>query len=344
MNPKVAVIILSWNGKNFLEKFLPSVVASTYFNLEIIVADNSSSDHSIEFVQSHFPSVKIISLKRNFGFAGGYNEALKKVEADYFILLNQDVEVEPDWIQPLVELMESNSKAAACQPKIKAFNQKTHFEYAGAAGGYLDKFGYPFCAGRIFDVVEEDKNQFNTSREIFWASGGCLMIRSKLFHEFGGFDASFFAHMEEIDLCWRLKNSGLQIWFCAQSTVYHVGGGSLPQGNPRKTYLNFRNNLAMLMKNLPASQLWWKIPFRLALDHIAAYRSLFKGQGRTWLAILNAHIHFIFRIGFWLKKRNEVKKFRTNLNRTGLYRANITWEYFIRRRKTFKELPEKNFQ
>lgn len=341
---KVAVVILSWNGRKFLEQFLPSVVASTYSNLEIVVADNASTDNSVEFIQSNFSSVKIISLEKNFGFAGGYNEALKKVEADYYILLNQDVEVEPNWIQPLVDLMEKNPKAAACQPKIKGFDQKTHFEYAGAAGGFLDKYGYAFCAGRIFDHVEEDKNQFNTAREIFWASGACLMIRAKLFREFGGFDSSFFAHMEEIDLCWRMKNSGWQIWYCPGSTVYHVGGGSLPQGNPRKTFLNFRNNLVMLLKNLPASEVWWKIPFRLGLDHVAAYRALFKGQGKIWLAIFKAHLHFVFRIGFWLKKRNGVKKFKTNFNRTGLYRGNITWEYFIWRRKTFKELPEKNFR
>ena len=248
--PSVAIVILNFNGRNYLEKFLPSVIASTYPNKRIIVADNASSDDSIAFIQNNFPSVEIIALDKNYGFAGGYNEALSKIESDYYILLNSDVEVTPGWIEDMITLMEADKNIAACQPKILSFYNKNYFEHAGACGGWIDALGYAFARGRIFDICEEDKGQYNTNQKVFWATGAALCIRAKCFHEMGGFDAHLFAHMEEIDLCWRLQRKGYAVYCCPSSVVYHVGGGTLPKTNSRKTYLNFRNNLIILFKNL----------------------------------------------------------------------------------------------
>lgn len=333
--PKVAVVILNWNGKKFLEQFLPSVEKSNYENLEIILADNASTDDSVAYTKQHYSNIRIISLTKNEGFAGGYNAALKQVDADYYVLLNQDVEVTQDWINPIISFMEKDKSVAACQPKIKSFYQKTHFEYAGAAGGWMDPYGYTFCRGRIFDTIEEDKGQYDDICEVFWASGACLFIRSALFHQFGGFDKYLFAHMEEIDLCWRMKNEGYKIVYHHQSVVYHVGGGSLPQGNPRKTYLNFRNNLIIMLKNMPTKKLWYIIPFRLALDGLAGIRSLLKGNLKDVGAILKAHFHFYFQIPATLKKR---KRIRTKANNTGIYCGSIIWHYFFLKEKLFSKI------
>ncbi len=333
-NPTVAVVILSWNGAKFLQQFLPSVVASTYSNVVMYVADNASTDNSLAILAKNFPTVKVIALKENLGFTGGYNAALKQVKSDYYVLLNQDVEVEPDWIEPVIQLMESSADIAACQPKIKAFHNKDHFEYAGAAGGYIDRYGYPFCRGRIFETVEKDHGQYDDARQIFWATGACLFIKSTLYHKLGGLDERLFAHMEEIDLCWRLQNKGYKIMYCPKSVVYHVGGGSLPQGSPRKTYLNFRNNLIIIHKNTPTPEAVYLIISRLILDHVAAYTILFKGNWRTFLAIGKAHRHYVGGVFKWHHIKNNA--YLKSLN--GVYPKNIVWQYFVKKKRFFSKL------
>ena len=302
---KVAVVILSWNGIKFLEQFLPSVVKYTSTDLcEIIVADNISSDGSVEFVRKNYPQISIIQNQRNGGYAGGYNDALKNVTAQYYVLLNQDVEVTPNWVETVIDMMESDDKIAAAQPKLRAYNDREFFEYAGASGGYVDRFGYPFCRGRLFDTVEKDEGQYDDVKEIFWATGACLFIRSDIYWKAGGLDEDFFAHQEEIDMCWRIKNMGYKIICAPASIIYHVGGGSLPQGNARKTYLNFRNNLMMMFKNLPLAALMWKMPFRMILDGIAAIYSVVKNKNlKDFGAILKAHYSFYMSLPQLIKKR-----------------------------------------
>lgn len=335
-SPKVTVVILNWNGKNYLQQFLPSVLKSTYAGVEIIVADNGSTDDSINFLQQHFPNVKILALEKNYGFAGGYNEALKKINSDYYVLLNSDVEVTPGWIEPLVTLLESDTTIAACQPKILSFHNKNLFEYAGAAGGWLDKYGYPFAKGRIFDVCEQDHSQYNQQEPIFWASGAALFIRPSAFHQMNGFDAYFFAHQEEIDLCWRLQLSGYKIFSCPFSVVYHVGGGTLPKGNSRKTFLNFRNNLVMLYKNLPKGQRWWKLMYRVSLDSISAWKGLLSGDAGYFIAIAKAHFAFFD----WVFYKQSQSNFAQSKNGKlyGLYHKNVVWDYFIKQKKYFSEI------
>ncbi len=337
-NPKVAAVILNYNTRSWLEKLLPSVVLSQYDNLEIIIADNASTDDSIEFLKQHYPQIRIIQLDKNYGFAGGYNQCLKQVEAHYFILLNSDVEVTPNWIQPVIDILENTADAVACQPKILAFTDKKKFEYAGAAGGYLDTFAYPFCRGRIIDQTETDEGQYNDAREVFWASGAALFIKATAYFEADGLDARFFAHMEEIDLCWRLKNKGYKILVQPQAVVYHVGGGTLSRKNPRKTFLNFHNNLAMMVKNMPSGQLWWKLPFRFLLDDLAALFFLFHGNWRDMLAVFKAHISFTLQIRYWLRKRKTLQKSITHRNTTGIYHKSIVFDFFIRKKRKFSKL------
>jgi GT2 family glycosyltransferase len=336
--PKVAVVILNWNGKHYLQKFLPSVVDTDYPNLEIIVGDNASTDHSVEFLQAEYPQINIISNKENLGFAGGYNAILSEVDADYFVLLNSDVEVTRDWIRPIIELMESDPRIAAAQPKLKAYANKDHFEYAGAAGGFIDQFGYPFCRGRLFDSVEEDLGQYDTSTEIFWASGAALFIKRKNWIEIAGFDADFFAHMEEIDLCWRLKNLGYKVMYCPHSTVYHVGGGTLNVESPFKTYLNFRNNLFMLLKNLNGARAVWVLFVRFWLDFISLLKFMLEGKFNHALAINKAHTAFFWDFGKTKKKRVSTQKF----NATGLVEKSVVWNYFVRKKKHFSEIVNKD--
>lgn len=332
----VAVVILNWNGSRFLEQFIPSVLKSTYPNLQIFVADNASTDDSLEPLKRNFPTVKIIQNASNFGFAGGYNEALKNVDADYFVLLNSDVEVEPEWIEPVIELMESDAGIAAAQPKIKDFKRREYFEYAGAAGGFLDKYGYAFCRGRIFDSVEKDEGQYNEAAEIFWASGAALFIRKSAWLESGGFDGDFFAHMEEIDLCWRLKNAGYKIMYCAASVVYHIGGGTLTKENPKKTFLNFRNNLWMLQKNLPSGKVFPVIFFRFWLDFISLLKFASEGKFKDAAAISKAHFAFFGSLGKMNRKRKKGKGEREKM--AGFYEKSIVWKYFAEGKKTFNEL------
>lgn len=335
---KVAVVILNWNGKNFLKKFLPSVVAYNADYAEIIVADNASTDDSVFFLKQHYPQIKIIQNTENGGFAKGYNDALKKVEAEYYVLLNSDIEVTSNWIEPVIQLMASDAAIAACQPKIRDFNRKTHFEYAGAAGGYIDKYGYMFCRGRIFDTIEEDKGQYNDTREIFWATGACLFIKSKCYHEMGGLDENFFAHMEEIDLCWRLKNYGYKIMYCSGSTVYHVGGGTLNKTSPHKTFLNFRNNLALLFKNHAPDYFFIKIVLRMILDGAAGAKFLASGQGSHFLAILRAHYEFYSSLGKTLAKRKQLKQNIKQYATKGVYCRSLVADYYLRGKKLFTNL------
>lgn len=334
----VSIVILNWNGKQFLEQFLTSVVQHSSFEwANIIVADNASTDDSVAYLKKHFPQVKQILLSTNTGYAGGYQAALKQIETDYYVLLNSDIEVSPGWLEPIVSMMEQHKNIAAVQPKILDYKNKTKFEYAGAAGGYIDFLGYPFCRGRIFDAVENDNHQYNDNQKIFWASGACLFVRADAFWEVGGLDADFFAHQEEIDLCWRLQRNGYEVWYCGNSIVYHVGGGSLAYANPRKAFLNFRNNLMMLAKNLSFSQLVWIIPIRLILDGLAALQSVLKHKNfKELFAILKAHFAFYASINAIAKKRVTLKiPYRIPAT---IYPKSILIQYFIRKVNKYSEL------
>lgn len=334
--PHVAIVILNYNGRKHLETFLPSVLASTYPNTSVIVADNASTDGSMELVKSSFPSVKCLYNLTNEGFAGGYNWALKHVNADYYVLLNSDVEVTPGWIEPIISLMETDPKIAACQPKLLSYHQPQLFEYAGAAGGWIDSLGYPFSRGRVFDVCETDEGQYNDPEPVFWASGAAMFVRASVYHEMGGLDDSFFAHQEEIDLCWRMQLAGYKIMSCPASVVYHVGGGTLPRGG-RKVFLNFRNNLWMLSKNLPFTEKLWKLPLRFGLDAISAWKGLLTGDQAFFTAIMKAHIAVV---GSWLTGKSEKNKLhkKTMKSLQGVYSGAIVWQYFINKRTRFQEI------
>ena len=289
--PTLAIAILNWNGKHWLEKFLPNVILYSQ-EATIYVIDNASTDDSVNFLEQNFPTIKIIKNKKNTGFAGGYNEGLKQISEEIYCLLNSDVEVTENWIQPIIELFRRNAEIAAIQPKIRSFEADQYFEFAGAGGGLIDNLGYPYCRGRIFEKLEEDKGQYNDETEIFWASGCALFIRKEDYWSMNGLDERFFAHQEEIDLCWRLKNAGRKVYYCGKSTVFHVGGGTLNKQSPQKTYLNIRNNLSMLLKNLPIAALLWVIPARLILDGIAGiYFGLKDGFPHLW-AVLKAQFGF----------------------------------------------------
>jgi GT2 family glycosyltransferase len=333
---KVSVVIINYNGRQYLEKFLPSVLASTYSNMELIIADNASTDDSLDFLRSVYPSVRIISLKRNYGYAGGYNEALKEVQSDYYVLLNSDVEVTTGWLEPVIELMEQNKQIGACQPKILSHRQKDQFEYAGGAGGWLDCLGYPFARGRIFDICEKDSGQYNETAPIFWASGAALFVRAELFHKAKGFDTYFFAHMEEIDFCWRLQLLGYSVYACPASEVYHVGGGTLPKGNERKVFLNFRNNMIMLAKNLPKRQSFWKIPLRISMDLISATKSLFAGQWVYFFAVGEAHLAFFKWLLF--KQGKSVFPVQRRSRLSGWYMHCVAWKHFVEGKERFDEI------
>ncbi len=335
--PSVAIVILNWNGKNYLRQFLPSVLATSYTNYRVVVADNASTDDSVNFLREMFPAIEIIELPENFGFAKGYNEALKNLTSDYFVLLNSDVEVTPGWIDPIIDLLEKDASNAVCQPKLLAFKNKKMLEYAGGAGGWVDLYGYPFARGRIFESCEEDRGQFENTGEVFWASGAAMVIKSRVYKEMGGFDDYFFAHQEEIDLCWRIKLAGYKIFCCPQSVVYHVGGGTLPRGNSRKTFLNFRNNQITLAKNLPWSEKWWKIPFRLFLDQVSALKGLLSGDVGYFIAIFKAHLGFFDWILLRKKAPKPLRK-RKLKDLAGVYRGNVVWEHFARKKKFFKEI------
>ncbi len=345
--PRVAVVILNYNGRDWLERFLPALLESTYENFEVIIADNASTDTSVEFLQEHYPELSRIELSENYGFAEGYNQALKSVEGDYFILLNSDVEVTPSWLEPLIETMEQDQDVAACQPKICAFDKKDHFEYAGAAGGWIDRFGYPFCRGRIFAHCEADQGQYDTIQEVFWATGAALCIRADLFEKIGGFDPEYFAHAEEIDLCWRLKRAGYRIMVRPKSKVYHAGGGTLAYNTPRKTYLNFRNTLFNILKNEPALKVLWLVPFRILLDWLAGGLFLYQGRPEHLWAIIRAHWSFYFKIRAYIRKRRYYQELIDRMSiqpepdKGGRYKGSIVWDYYVRQKKVFSKLSLK---
>ncbi|PCJ65588.1 MAG: dTDP-Rha--alpha-D-GlcNAc-pyrophosphate polyprenol alpha-3-L-rhamnosyltransferase [Bacteroidetes bacterium] len=334
--PKVAIVILNYNTRSLLERFLPGVLETNYSNKEVWVVDNASTDDSVEFTKSHFNEVRLLVSEKNLGFAGGYNWALDQIEADYYVLLNSDVRVTPNWLKPLVDLAISDKTIAAIQPKILDAKEPRMFEYAGASGGFLDKWGYPFCRGRVFDSLEEDAGQYNDAIDVFWASGACMFIQADLYHKARGLDADFFAHMEEIDLCWRLQRMGYSIKVQPASEVFHIGGGTLAEGSDRKYFLNFRNNLFLLAKN-SSSPFWlFLIIWRMVLDGISAIVFLLDGKASLVITILKAHFAFWMSLGSVLKKRKLIKELGNS--KVYLHPDSIVWQYFIKKKKKFTDL------
>ncbi len=338
---KVAIVILNWNGRKMLEQYLPKLLENLTVGAFVYVADNASTDDSMEWLRTNFPQVRLIQLERNWGFADGYNRALRQVEARYYVLLNSDVEVTPQWLEPLTQWLDANAEVAACQPKLRAVHDHASFEYAGAAGGFLDKYGYPFCRGRIFDTVETDHGQYDEPTEVLWATGACLMIRSKDYWEAGGLDARFFAHNEEIDLCWRLWLRGRKVVCLPQSVVYHVGGGTLPKGNPMKTYLNFRNNLTMLYKNLPERELRRVMCMRWLLDYVAAFQTLvFNRNVGDFKAIFRARRDFRKWLPQFRDDRRRIQQETVVSDVPTRVHYSILYRYYLKRKKYYSEIKQ----
>jgi GT2 family glycosyltransferase len=343
MSSKTAVVILNWNGKNFLEEFLPILINNTS-NADIIVADNQSIDDSVVFLENNFPETQIIINDKNGGFAKGYNDALKKIEGkyEYYVLINSDIEVVSNWLNPLVKLLDENPEIAGAQPKVRSFHRKEYFEHAGASGGFMDKNYYPFCRGRIFDKVEKDLGQYDNAKEVFWTTGACMIVRSNVYHELGGLDEDFFAHMEEIDFCWRAKKSGYSFYVQPNSTVYHVGGGTLNYESPRKTFLNFRNSLYTIHKNHEGFLLG-KMLWRMILDGIAGVKFLTAFKFKHFSAVLKAHFAYYSQLQKLNQKRKTIKKASTAFNSAGHYKASILWAYFFKGIKSFQALNKRYF-
>ncbi|RYU76055.1 glycosyltransferase family 2 protein [Hymenobacter persicinus] len=363
------MVILNWNGQALLRQFLPSVLAHSE-GAAVFVADNASTDDSVALVRQEFPGVQIVQLADNLGFCRGYNAALDDVRwlgplvgetspprapaerghdwtdtfgFRYYVLLNSDVEVTPGWLRPLRELLEQRPEVAACQPKIRAQAEPELFEYAGAGGGYLDRLGYPFCRGRLFDTLEKDLGQYDDARPVAWATGACMFVRAEAWHALGGLESTFFAHMEEIDLCWRLWNADWEVWYHGGSTVYHVGGGTLHKSNPRKTYLNFRNGLALVYKNVPSQELFGVMATRLGLDWVAALRFLLQGNLGDAKAIVRAHRDFFRNRSYWQQKRQQAPRQRRTPERPGVYNGSLVWAYFAKGIRAFSQLPPADF-
>jgi GT2 family glycosyltransferase len=336
---EVAVVILNWNGADLLRQFLPYLIRYTDPELAgIWVADNGSTDASLEVLAGEFSSVQVLELGENFGFAEGYNRALNRIEAEYFVLLNSDVEVSENWLEPMYTALKENASLGVCCPKIRSWHKREEFEHAGAAGGFLDKYGYPFCRGRIFNVLEKDVGQFDDNCEIFWASGACFMIRSELYRRAGGLDPYFFAHMEEIDLCWRIKNMGYRVQFCYESTIFHIGGATLPKNNNRKTYLNFRNNIILLYKNLPSRRLYRVLFPRLILDCISLFQFLARLEFRNFYAVIRAHISLMGHLSSIRDLRRRTLGICEPSLHPELFGKSIVYNFFIKGRKYFREL------
>ena len=335
---KTSVVILNWNGKQYLKQFLPSVIKHTdKIDTEIVVADNGSTDDSLVFLKAEFPNIRLIELEKNYGFSEGYNKALEQIEANYYILLNSDIEVSKNWIQAMTDVLDKDMNVAAVMPKIRSFHEKEKFEYAGAAGGFIDQYGYPFCRGRILNKIEKDEGQYDQLTEVFWATGACMAIRAELFHKIGRFDGFFFAHMEEIDLCWRLKNKGYKIMFTPDSSVFHVGGGTLPNEHPYKLFLNFRNNLILLYKNLPQKKLVPILFYRMILDGIAALKYLLNLKPKHFYAVLKAHFSFYRSI----RKYREFRKINHIQNKTypsQVFKSSMIFNYYLKGKKKFSQL------
>jgi GT2 family glycosyltransferase len=333
---QAAVIILNYNGAHFLEQFLPSVLQHSQGH-RIIVADNGSTDHSLDLLRRHYPTVEIMAFPDNYGFALGYDKALQPIDNTYSILLNSDVEVTKGWIEPMIRLMESDPEIAACQPKIKDFYRRDFFEHAGAAGGFIDTLGYPFCRGRILDKVEKDTGQYDDVREIFWATGACFCVRTALYKQMGGFDATLQAHMEEIDLCWRIHKVGYKVYFCPESTIYHVGGGTMPVTNPRKTYLNFRNSTVVLYKNAEASSVFWKVALKIFLDLAAALMFLAKGKYKDSRAVVKAVFEFLLGFSKWQKRRKSAQNRKEELKISTIYPGIMVFDRYFLGKKKFSQ-------
>lgn len=335
----VSIIILNWNGKQYLEEFLPALERhTTHPGAELVVADNGSADGSLEFLRKEHPGIRVVELDKNYGFSGGYNRAAAQIDSTYMLLLNSDIEVTEGWLEPILELMESDHKVGACTPKILDYKRKTHFEYAGAAGGFVDRFGYPFCRGRIFDHLEADVGQYDRPADLFWGTGACLMVRTDLFLESGGLDERFFAHMEEIDLCWRFQRMGYRIRYVPGSTVYHVGGATLRRGDPVKTFLNFRNNLLLLYKNLPVRGRFTTLFMRMMLDGLSALRFLFQGAFKDFRAVFRAHLAFYGTKSSYKGIKNQNKSLENNVLASGIYPGSIVIDFFLKNKKTFLDL------
>lgn len=330
---QTAIVILNYNGQNWLEQFLPTFIEYSK-DIPIYVADNQSTDHSVNWLIDNYPEIKVLVLEKNFGFAEGYNRALQEIEAEIYVIVNSDIEVTENWLSPCISLLQSDANIAACQPKIMDYNNRNHFEYAGAAGGFIDKYGYPFCRGRIFTTCEEDGGQYNDTRPVFWASGACLFIKSARFHDMKGFDDTFFAHNEEIDLCWRLQIAGYSIYYCGESKVYHVGGGTLNRSNPLKTYLNIRNNRTMLYKLKNEAHLFKALFVRNFLDVLFMLKMLMSGEVQEAKAIFN---------GWWdyVKRKPDTQRTVHRKWLTTIYRRSIVWQYFFKGKKTFNTLDGK---
>ena len=336
---KLSIVILNWNGSHHLKRFLPGLVRySDYKWAEIVVADNCSGDDSCIVVEQEFPAVKLLRLHENYGFAEGYNRALKNIDSEYLLLLNSDVEVTPGWLDPMIKAMDRNPLFGACQPKICALDESGKFEYAGASGGFIDLLGYPFCRGRLISYIEDDAGQYDKPVSVFWTSGAAMLIRGRLWHESGGFDADFWAHMEEIDLCWRLKNRGFKMAVIPESKVLHLGGGSLAYGSPHKIYLNFRNNLYLLYKNLPKGQLFIPIFLRMVLDGMAAIQFLVTGQFKAFTKVLQAHIGFYKSLGKLRIKRKELLIKSTVTGHDEIYKGSLIFDFFFRKKRKFSSL------
>ena len=341
---KTAIVILNWNGRKHLEEFLPSVVSHSQ-NCDIIVVDNHSSDDSVEFLEQKYPEIELIHNTSNGGFAKGYNDGLKQIKTkyEYFVLLNSDVEVTENWTEPIISMLDSDKTISACQPKVLAYKSKENFEHAGASGGFMDINGYPFCRGRIFSYVEKDENQYDTPKEIFWATGACMFVRSEAFFNLGGFDEDYFAHMEEIDLCWRIKLKGLKIMVHPQSIVYHLGGGTLNYMSPRKVFLNFRNSLYTLYKNYTGNLLFLKIMWRMTLDYIAFLKFLAQGDFKASVQVFKAQFDFIKNLPKMRKKRRNLHLDSSNFNAIGVYKKSIVFSAYIQKKTKFSDLDKNDF-
>ncbi|MDO9152752.1 MAG: glycosyltransferase family 2 protein [Paludibacter sp.] len=335
----VSIVILNWNGEKYLQQFLPVLIDNTQLtDVEIVVADNGSTDNSIQWIESNFPSVRTIPFDKNYGFAAGYNKALSQIDAEYYVLLNSDVEVSANWLEPLIDYMNQHKEVAACQPKILSFTNRNQFEHAGAAGGFIDKYGFPFCRGRVFGEVELDKGQHNNTIDIFWATGACFMIRSEIFKKVGGLDDAFFAHMEEIDLCWRLKNRGYRIVCIPKSAVYHVGGGTLNTEHPYKTYLNFRNNLLMLYKNLPNATLKKTLNYRFWFDYLAALQMFITGKPKNAMSVIKARNDFKNSMSQFAPKRKDNLLHAIVMNHPEIFQQSIVFSYYLKRKNKFDKI------
>jgi GT2 family glycosyltransferase len=336
----VAIVILNYNGEHFLRQFLPGVLAHAA-GARVVVADNASSDDSVPLLRHGFPQVELLVFEENLGFCEGYNRALAQLDCPFFLLLNSDVEVQPGWLPPLRQLLAANPRAAAVQPKILAFSDHGLFEYAGGGGGYLDRLAYPFCRGRLFDTLEADHGQYDDPRPVAWASGACCLVRASVWRELGGLEPAFFAHMEEIDFCWRAQNAGHEVWYHGGARVHHVGGGTLPKSSPRKTYLNFRNGLALLYKNSAPGELAGTLFLRLLLDWVAGLRFLLAGNWPEAQAVGRAQLHFFQKLSYWRERRLAAKPQLLVQQRAGTYAGSVVWAYFLQGKRKFSQLPIK---